>query len=387
MSKKIRPLPRGYNQDDMQKRVECLQEVDPQWQQHQLAVPEMHKGIIENQVGCVPMPLAIAGPALINGTYAKGLFHIPVATIEGTLVLSMTRGLYAASLSGGIETVHIKQELSRSPIFHFSSLQALPAFEQWVKDNFAQLKAVAEKTTRHGKLLRIDSYVIDSNVILDCVFNTAEAAGQNMVTIAAKAICDSIIEQVKDLFGAIDYHVESNFNGDKNIAMRNLMLGRGHRVVARTVIKNKVLRRVLNYVGDFSGKDSVDAAIGFGSIAAGTVGRNLHVANGLAAIYLATGQDVACIVENAGAITTWHFDEKGDWHMSTTFPSLSIGTVGGGTRLPQQRQNLELLGCQGENSSKKLAEIIAAACLGLEISLAAAVASKEFALAHEQFGR
>jgi hydroxymethylglutaryl-CoA reductase (NADPH) len=388
MSTKIKLPPRGYADEDKQRRHDYLKEHKIDWLQHPIG-GENYKGIIENHIGYVGMPVAVAGPALIHGDYAKGLFHIPVATIEGTLVLSMTRGLYAAGLSGGIETTHIKQEISRSPLFSFKCLSKLNLFVEWVQKNFIEIKKQSEASTSYGKLLRIDSLFVGSNVVLDFVYTTSEAAGQNMTTISTKNACDFIFAKTSELFGVTHYIIESNYNGDKVVSQRNLMLGRGHQVVAKAVIKRKVLRRILNLDEDFLELNSIfsSSVLGGSSVAAGNIGNNLHVANTLCAIYLATGQDAACIVENSGAILNSRTDADGNWEVSLTMRSLTVGTVGGGTRLPQQNQHLAMLGCQGENSSKKLAEILAAACLGTEISLASAIGSKEFASAHANYGR
>ncbi|MFQ5677746.1 MAG: hydroxymethylglutaryl-CoA reductase, partial [bacterium] len=74
-------------------------------------------------------------------------------------------------------------------------------------------------------------------------------------------------------------------------------------------------------------------------------------------------------------------------YATLTMPSISVGTVGGGTRLRQQKRNLEMLGCTGKNSSKKLAEIVCACALALEISLGGAIVSDEFAQSHAAYGR
>ena len=91
---------------------------DPELQNN----PEDLKGIIENNIGYMNIPMAIAGPLSINGKYANGQFFVPVCTLEGSLVLSMSRGMYASGLSGGVTVKHFRQELSRAPIFIFNNL-------------------------------------------------------------------------------------------------------------------------------------------------------------------------------------------------------------------------------------------------------------------------
>ena len=372
----------GYSQNDLEKRKNWLKDkYSVDFHQTDMPIPEDYKGLTENQVGNISLPLSIAGPLCINGTYAVGEFYVPLCTLEGTLTFSMMRGLKITSHSGGIKTYHVKQELSRSPMFIFKDIQYVDFFIQWVEQNFQKLKSVAEATTRHGKLLRIDNYFVQNRVILDCIYDTGEAAGQNMVTFATQAILNYVRTQY--IPGLVNCLIEANFNGDKNSSHRNLMLGRGHTVVASALIPNKILKRFLRVDADYLHKDFINAYLG--SVMAGT-SPNLHIANALAAIYLATGQDVACVAENSLGIISYEHQE-GDLYVSLTMPSITVGTVGGACRLPTQKRNLELLGCSGHHSSKKLAEIICAATLALEISLTGAISSHEFTDAHLSYGR
>jgi hydroxymethylglutaryl-CoA reductase (NADPH) len=123
-----------------------------------------------------------------------------------------------------------------------------------------------------------------------------------------------------------------------------------------------------------------------GHLTAGAIGYNAHAANGLAAIFIATGQDVANIVNSACAVTSFEPHRDG-LYVSTTLAALSVATVGGGTGLPTQREALEMMDCFGAGKAAKLAEIVAGAILGGEISMGAAIASQEFVGAHERYGR
>ena len=377
--------PRGYKKEDTDRRNEWLR-AKTGFSLNNIGRedPEDLKGIIENHTGFMRMPMAIAGPLVINGSYAQGEFYVPLCTLEGTLSISMTRGLFLTYLAGGIMTRHIKQETSRSPIFIFDDIDKSQLFLRWVEDNFARIREAAETTTRHGKLLRIDKYASQNSVILDFVYDTGEAAGQNMVTLATHEAC-SYIKQNYQFENGFRYFIESNFNGDKNPASKTVLLGRCHHVVASALIPGKYVRRMLRT----SSKDYVEgwALCSRGSEMAGIVGNNMHVANALAAIYLATGQDVACVAENAVGMMTYEVRNGEDLYATLTMPSITVGTVGGGTRLKQQRRNLELLRCTGKNSSKKLAEIVCACALALELSLGGAIASDEFATSHANYGR
>ena len=374
-------IPSGYKEEDIEKRLNWLERMSgfsykPELQNN----PEDLKGIIENNIGYMNIPMAIAGPLNINGKYAKGQFFVPVCTLEGSLVLSMSRGMYASGLSGGVTVKHYRQELSRAPIFIFNNLEESTKFQNWVNQNLEKIKVAAESTTNHGKVLRVDQYPIQNYVILDIIMDTGNAAGQNMVTLAAKVACELIQKET-----GYNYFLESNLNSDKKASIRNMLLGRGHAVIAETTIDDNVMKRILKVDPDILNDNWVFFPIV--SSMAGTQGNGVHVSNSLTAIYMATGQDTACVAENSIAHLGIERKEK-SLKFKLTLPSLTVGTVGGGTRLKMQNQNLALLGCdKGENSSKKLAEIIAGATLGLEISLFCAIGSHTWTDAHMKYGR
>ena len=345
-------IPRGFKSEDSAARVEWVKEftgieIDNTPEDD----PEELKGIIENHVGFMKVPMAVVGPMLLDGVYAKGEFSVPLCTIEGTLAMSMNRGILASYLCGGTTVRHFRQELSRAPDFIFNNFDESAKFQSWV-----------------------------DYVVLDIVLDTGNAAGQNMVTLAAQVACELIRKETGH-----NYFLESNINSDKKPSVRNMLLGRGHAVAAETVIKNSVMKKVLKMDPDVLFK----AWPYYSTISsmAGIHGNGIHESNALTAIYLATGQDAACAAENSTA----HFSiEKMDdaLKFKLTLPSLTVGTVGGGTRLKMQKKNLEMLGCaEGEHSSRKLAEIIAGATLALDISLVCAIGSHTFTDAHMKYGR
>ena len=374
-------IPSGYDRKDTQDRLDWLNsKINFNYSSNLQNEPEDLKGIIENHIGFMNIPMAIAGPLNINGDYAKGEFHVPICTLEGTLALSMNRGMMAAQRSGGVTVKHIKQELSRAPVFIFENLNKSSDFMHWVNKHYQDIKKVSDSTSNYGKLLRVDQYPIQNYVILDFVLDTGNAAGQNMVTLAAKVACDYIKEKT----GA-DFFLESGFNSDKKASARNMIMGRGHSVIAETTIKSSIVQRILNV--DISELEKYQELGPTTSRLAGTQGTHLHISNALTAIYLATGQDTACVAENS--IGHFQIESVNDGvKFRLTLPSMTVGTVGGGTRLLAQQQNLKLLEChEGENSSKKLAEIICASALALETSLLSALASDTFTKAHMKYGR
>ena len=374
-------IPRGYLPEDSGRRLEWLKD------KHNFELkdlpgnePEELKGIIENHIGFMKIPMAIAGPAVIDGQYAKGEFPIPLCTIEGSLAASMNRGLYASSLCGGMKVKHFRQELSRSPIFIFDDLKKSIEFQGWITEHNDEIIKAAQSTTKYGKVLRIDQHAIQNYVLLDFILDTGNAAGQNMVTLATNVACEYIRKETGHKF-----FLDSNLASDKKASSRNMILGRGHGVIAETHISKSVMSRVLNVDPDFVIENWTYFPIV--SAMAGTLGNAIHASNALTAIYLATGQDTACVAENSvGHFTVEKVDDGITWRL--TLPSMTVGTVGGGTRLNLQQQNLKLLGCDsGEHSSRKLAEIIAAAALGLEISLGSAIMSHTWTSAHMKYGR
>jgi len=374
-------IPRGYSPEDTiarRKWVKSFSGIDLDDSVSDKV--EDLQGIIENHIGFLKIPMAIVGPMLLDGTYASGEFCVPVCTLEGTLALSMNRGMYASSLCGGTIVKHFRQELSRAPVFMFDNIKQSSEFQLWVSKNEKEIINAAESTTNHGKVIRIDQYTVQNYVVLDIVMDTSNAAGQNMVTLAAKVACEYIYKKTNQ-----NYFLESNINSDKKASVRNMLLGRGHGVTAETTIKNSVMKRILKMDPDIL-FDSWNFYPIVSSMA-GIFGNGLHVSNALTAIYLATGQDTACVAENSIGHIGLEKREDG-LKFKLTLPSLTVGTIGGGTRLKMQNKNLELLGCSGgENSSRKLAEIIAGATLALEISLICAIGSHTWTDAHMKYGR
>ena len=374
-------IPKGYANEDTDKRLDWLSDkIGFNYDTDLSTTPEDLKGIIENHIGFMKIPMAVAGPLKIEGKYANGEYYVPICTLQGTLALSMTRGMIATHRCDGIRVSHIKQELSRAPVFTFDNLNKSADFMSWIDKNFMEIKSVAESTTSHGKLLRIDQYPIQNYVILDFILDTGNAAGQNMVTLAAKTSCDYIKEKT----GA-EFFLESGFNSDKKASARNMIMGRGHSVIAETTISNSVIRSILDV--DISNLKKYQEIGPTTTRLAGTEGCHLHISNALTAIYLATGQDTACVAENS--IGHYQIEpQENDVKFRLTLPSMTIGTVGGGTRLSPQQQNLKLLGCDtGDTAARKLAEIICASALALEISLFSALASHTFTRAHMKYGR
>ena len=342
---------------------------------------------IENPIGAVQIPLGIAGPLRVEGDYAKGEFYVPLATHEGALVASVNRGMKAVTLSGGAKVKVIKDGMARAPVFKVPDVATAYELVEWVREHFDEIKEAAESTTRHGKLKEIQPFIMGNNVWLRFVYFTGDAMGMNMATIATEKAC----EYIERNFGRAEcVALSGNMCVDKKPAHLNVLLGRGKYVVAEALIKKDVLKEVLKT--DARTVDEVNKRKNWaGSAFAGSFSYNAHFANIIAAIFLATGQDAAQIVESSMGFT-WTEVRGEDLYISITLPSLEVGTVGGGTRLQTQREALEILGVAGGGdppgtNALKFAEIVAASVLAGELNLLAALAARQLAKAHERLGR
>jgi len=216
--------------------------------------------------------------------------------------------------------------------------------------------------------------------MLDLRFSTGDAQGMNMIVKATEAVC-RWIERSYPIAG---YYLFSGFCAEKRAAAVLITRGKGKRVTAGALLPHSVLKMYLRVTA--SDLHRVWQSTVIGHLHAGAIGYNAHAANGLAAIFIATGQDVANVVNSACVITSFEPVEDG-LYASITLPALSVATVGGGTGLPAQREALEIMDCYGAGQAPKFAEIVAATLLGGEISMGAAIASGEFVAAHERYGR
>ncbi len=343
---------------------------------------EATQGNIENFTGVAQIPLGFAGPLRVNGEHARGDFVIPLATTEGTLVASYGRGMKIVNLSGGVTCTIQEDHMQRAPVFIFDSAREARAFRGWVQEHTDEIRREAEATTRTGKLQEIEIYLASRFAYLRFDFTTGDAAGQNMVGKATFAGCCWILQNNPTVRR---FYLESNLATDKKASQVNVMRTRGKRVTAECVVRRDVLREVARVEPESLVYHWGVANVGAFLSAANNNG--LHSANAIAAMFIATGQDVANVAEGSAAIVYVELTRERDLYFSLTIPSLIVATYGGGTKLPTQRECLEILGCSGEGKVNKLAEIVAGVALAGEISLAAAISSLEWVSAHEAYGR
>ncbi|AGF95791.1 hydroxymethylglutaryl-CoA reductase (NADPH) [Methanosarcina mazei] len=358
-------------------------------QNFSLDVESVTKRNIENMIGAVQIPLGVAGLLKVNGEYAAGEYYIPLATTEGALVASVNRGCSVITRSGGANVRVFEDEMTRAPVFKLESLERARKFYDWVKspETFEQMKQAAEKTTRFGKLLSVKPFVTGTYIYLRFSYDTKDAMGMNMVTIAT----DAVMHLIEDEFGAHPVTLSGNMCTDKKPASISAILGRGKTVVAEVTIPQEIVKETLKCTPESMFEVNYSKNL-LGSARAGAMGFNAHAANIIAAVYLACGQDAAHVVEGSTAITSMELTKYEEIHCSVTLPALPVGTVGGGTGLGTQRDCLNILGVAGAGdtpgiNSRKFAEIVASAVLAGEISLIGAQAAGHLARAHAQLGR
>jgi len=344
--------------------------------------PGVLAGNIEQFIGVAQVPIGVAGPLLVDGEHAQGQFYVPLATAEGTLVASYNRGMKLLHAAGGVKTTVVDDRMQRAPCFLFGSAREARAFAGWLDEHFDEIKAAAEATTRAGRLIEIEKYSASRMLFTRFDYTTGDAAGQNLTGKATQAACHWILEQRPDIE---QYFLESNFATDKKSSQVNILHTRGKRVVAEATIPDALLVHGMGSSSELLFRAREVANLG--GFMAGVNNNGAHSANGITAIFIATGQDAANVAESSAALVYAEHRPNGDFYYSVTIPSLIVATYGGGTGLPTQRECLELLGCYGEGKALKLAEIVAATVLCGEISLGSAIVSEDWVRAHDLLGR
>ncbi len=373
----------NYSEEAISKRIDFLHEQSGFKAVHlpQSNIdPGLTKGNIENIIGFTQVPVGAIGPLKINGDHAHGEFYVPLSTTEGALISSFNRGARVITLSGGANVAVVRDSIQRAPFFELENLFQARNFINWVENKFVWLQQIAQSTTNNGKLLNYNAFLQGKVVFIRFNFSTGDAMGMNMVTKATHEVCKYIANN----FPILRYSIESNMAVDKKPAYINSILGRGKSVSAEVIIKKNIVEKYLHTTAKKIEKAYHQQVTG--GILAGTLGVNGHYANGIAALFLACGQDLGNISESCVGYTSLEAIED-DLYVSVNLPSLVIGTVGGGVSLPTQHECLELMGCYGTGKSKKFAEIVAATTLAGEISLEASIVAGDFVSAHEKYGR
>jgi hydroxymethylglutaryl-CoA reductase (NADPH) len=367
----------------------------------------------ENMIGVTQIPLGIAGPLAISFLSPKNQelgttnYFIPLATTEGALVASVNRGCKAITKSGGAQVSSYRVGATRGPVFKVRSLEENSQLFDFLMKNEDEMKKIAELTSQHLKFLSYDTKSTGLYRFVRFVFDTKDAMGLNMVTIAT----DAIVRFIEEKTGIRCVSLSGNFCVDKKASHLNFQNNRGIEVWAEAHILSSIVQSVLNttpaaFVETWLAKCMV------GSAMSGSMGFNAQFANVLSAVFIATGQDPAHVAECAIGMTTAEVTTAGDLYVSVYLPDLMVGTVGGGTGLATQKEALDLLGVAGPSAvrlsssalsslpkgspsktegdgknAEKFAEIIGAAVLAGEISLLASLSQGTLASAHQKFAR
>lgn len=345
--------------------------------------PALLPGNIEGFAGVAQIPLGFAGPLRVQGEHAQGEFYVPMATSEGTLVASYSRGMRLTREAGGVRTTVIDDAMQRAPVFVFEDARQARDFGHWVEANFAQIKGAAETTTRSGKLRNIEQYALGKMRWLRFCFTTGDAAGQNMVSKATREACLWMLAQKPA--GLEHFALAANLDTDKKHSQVNSLHTRGKRVVAEITLPARLIAEVMHTTGEALFRQR--QLSNMGALLAGAVNNGAHFANGITALFIACGQDVANVAESSAGFVHGELRPNGDYYFSATIPALVVATYGGGTGLPTQRECLNVLGCYGQGGVMKFAEIVAATVLCGELSLAAAIVSDQWVSSHDRLGR
>lgn len=338
---------------------------------------------IENLIGVAKIPIGLVGPLRVNGLFANGDYYIPMATTEAALISSYNRGAQLLSDAGGCSAMILSEGVTRAPVFVFNNLKEAATFLDWSLDNVEVFQGIAAKHTKHGRMSDMRISVNGSQVFLIFEYSTGDASGQNMVTICTEAVYTYILQNTP-IKPQVSY-LESNLSGDKKATAQAFQIVRGKKVTADVTIPRDLFKQGMGITPEqLAEYFHVSCS---GSILSGSIGAQAHIANALAAIYMACGQDVACVGESSVGITTGKLTNNGDFYASVTLPNLMVGTIGGGTGLPTQRACLEIMGLYGNNCAAALAEVIAGIVLAGEISISCSLASGQFSRAHELLAR
>jgi hydroxymethylglutaryl-CoA reductase (NADPH) len=355
---------------------------------HSLDVTRASRRHCENFIGVAQIPMGICGPLRVRGNHVDGDVYVPLATTEAALVASTNRGCSAIREAGGAVVRVEDVGMTRAPVFRTSGIVQTQSFLRWIQDHYDDVRRVTEATSSHLRLLEVRPFAFGTTVFLRFRFDSGDAMGMNMATIACDRVVTDLIEPAT---GVACIGLSGNYCVDKKPAAINFQEGRGKRIYAEIILDAPILHHNLKT----NARDLVEVQYRknlLGSIAAGSLGFNAHYANVLAAFFIATGQDPAHVVEGSLGVTCIEPRGADGVFASIFMPDVPLGALGGGTALDTQREALAVLGVAPDRTrpgeaTMRLAEILGAIVLAGELSLMAAFTSQDLARAHEKLGR
>lgn len=342
----------------------------------------------ENFIGAAQIPMGVAGPLRVRGEHFDGEVYVPMATTEGALVASVNRGCAALRRAGGAVVSVEDVGMTRAPVFRTSGIRQTREFLRWIREHEEEIRRTTEATSDYLRQLEIRPYAVGTTVFLRFRYFTGDAMGMNMATIATDRVVREVIEPGT---GVPCVALSGNYCVDKKAAAVNFQEGRGKRIYAEAVLEAPVLERVLK--SDARALVEVQYRKNLmGSVVAGSLGLNAQFANVVAAVFAATGQDLAHVVEGSMGITGFELRGEDAVLASVYLPDLPLAAIGGGTGLQTQREALGLLGVEPDpqrpgEAALRLAEVLGAVILAGELSLMAAFTSQDLARAHARLGR
>ena len=323
------PVPRDrendYTDDAARERLDFVREHTGTSLEHVSSYsfdPGVLTGNVEQFVGVAQVPIGLAGPLLVNGEHAQGEFYVPLATAEGTLVASYNRGMRLLHEAGGVTTTVMDDRMQRAPAFLFASAREARAFRDWLDEHFDEIKTAAESTTRSGKLQDVEKYSASRILYTRFNYTTGDAAGQNLTGKATAAACKWIVEHYPDIE---HFFLESNFATDKKSSQVNMLNTRGKRVVAEAVIPDELIGRVMRSSTDLMFR--ARQVSNLGGFMSGVNNNGAHSANGITAMFIATGQDAANVAESSAAFVHAELRENGDYYLLGHDPVADRGHV------------------------------------------------------------
>jgi hydroxymethylglutaryl-CoA reductase (NADPH) len=360
----------------------------------------------EALTGVAIVPVAVVGPLdlelghyeleepegrLVERGRSRDSVFVPLANTEGGLSISMTRGSRVVQESGGFRTHVLKDRVTRASAFLFASTADAVAFSRWIEEQVpAMRKWLADEPidglSRHAKLRELETHVIGPICHVLYAYTTGDAVGMNMITRNSYALNQGFVLERAPLTPRRAV-LEGNMGGDKKPSHRYFERGgHGKTVIAECTLTEEAVRRVLKTTLD----DLADLAfVGtHGAVASGMQSVAFTPATAIAALFIATGQDVGMVGTSSMAHGT-AYRVEGGLHATIRLPGLEVATIGGGTTLPSASTWLGLLDCAGAGKVYRFAQIVAAATLALEISASAAMAtagSENFYKAHFERG-
>ena len=342
--------------------------------------PGTARGNIENLIGYAQVPVGIAGPLRFEGSDGPVEVLVPMATTEGAMVASYSRGMRLLAEAGSARSRVLADRLSQHPILVYADSTAAREGARVAREAIGELRALTKTITRHGELLRVEPQVLGRRLVLRMTFATGDAIGINMAARAA----DLASAEIASRTPCLERYVHGQ-DVEKRANARALVEGRGRSVIAEAVLPRELLGERLRVTPEDMAAIAKSYQVGFAQL--GTQNWLIQAANGLAAVMLACGQDVAYLTECATGLLDLECTPEGDLYAAVSLPSLLVGTVGGGSGQGTARECLAILGCEGDGTAGRFAEILGATVLAGDLSLMASFCTHEFVAAHERLGR